>query len=308
MATSPKAGGAGANLPSVLGGALMFALLVIALFMQVTGMKTSSASPTSSPASSPTASTSEDTPQAPPDPATPVSTASTLPPPSSWFITPSPAGLNPKVQPEVSQAAANAFNSDPFVAKLAAMGVVFFAGDDHTATPGDLPAPGECLLVSHDVTDPRPYKDGVKRILSVQDANRTCTPGAVHSSRLANALLAKTNCPSTDNFRPSTSLTNKVKKALVAAADLHPSSTEFSKIELDHLAPETLCGASVVKNFAVMPPTSKTQKGTYNGKDYPEQQLYWHVTKHGLSVSEALYRLLSDWPTSLSGLEPGAAS
>jgi hypothetical protein len=215
----------------------------------------------------------------------------------AYAIKASPAGKNKGVQPAVSQKAADAFNSDPWVAKLAAMGVQFADGDDKSTVLGGN-APASCPITYRDVTKPAAEKNGTHLTINVAVENKTCTPGVIHTARMANALEKATNCSNTGNFRPAANLTNRVKRTMIDSEGL--SQKDWGKIELDHLVPESLCAASDVRNLWAQPPTEETQKSTTNAKDYVETQLASRSNKGVISVSEAVYWMLTDWSTALS--------
>ena len=221
--------------------------------------------------------------------------------PTTWAISPSPAGANAAAVPAVSQAAADAFNKDPWVAKLSGIGVQFVTADDSKTVLGieTPPAAGACHLDYRTIVDLNPKKNGRK--ITAAMPPKSCAPGAIDVPRMANALLAKKRCVNTAGYRPSSYQTNKYKVIMFAAEEPRVTA-DSSLVELDHNAPLELCGATAARNLWNEPPTSADQVGTLNGKDYVENHLATLVEHGNISVSQASYLLLNDWTTALVGL------
>lgn len=175
---------------------------------------------------------------------------------------------------------ATVFGADPWVAKLAHLGVEFVTADDSRSVLGPLPTscpvagPPAAAVPSH-----------------------ACTPGAISVPRMTAALVGRTVCGPTSSFRPPASATAPVKVAAMRAEHL---SSPLAITELDHLVPLELCGASSTSNLWAEPPLPNATS-TLNPKDKIESALAAKVRAGKMSASEAAYRIASGWTTALTG-------
>lgn len=156
---------------------------------------------------------------------------------------------------------------------------------------GPVPAPGSCHL-RYAGREPLP------------DPN--CTPGAVDTA-VSQANLARTVCRKggyTSSVRPPESVTNAIKRRLLAAYGIPASDT--SKYELDHLVELSGGGSSDVRNLwpeKNVLYTGPASSFVHNDKDRVEAYLF-NAQCSGKASLAAIQRAVSqNWTTAVTVLD-----
>lgn len=133
-----------------------------------------------------------------------------------------------------------------------------------------------------------------------------CTPGAVDGA-VTDTNTRDTVCRSggyTDAVRPPASLTEPVKRKLLAAYGI--PAADIGKYELDHLVPLNSGGASDVRNLWPEPNTFKIYRPSAvirNDKDAVEAYLWRRGICAGkATVSAVQLALARDWTTAVATL------
>lgn len=134
-----------------------------------------------------------------------------------------------------------------------------------------------------------------------------CTPGAV-DSRVNAANIASTICVPgySRTVRPSTSVTDRIKRAQMAAYGV--SSEPPSDFELDHLISLELGGAP--EDVANLWPEPLSGGSNAHQKDAVENYLHEQVCRNAIPLSEAQRQIATDWETVFRGrnLQPATES
>jgi len=116
-----------------------------------------------------------------------------------------------------------------------------------------------------------------------------CTPGATNPA-VTQATISTTICKPgwTATIRPSTSVTNRIKKEAIAAyGDYAGAAT--GNYELDHLISLELGGApDAVANLW-------PEKGLHNAKDPVENAAKRAVCAHQLTLADAQHAIATNW-------------
>ena len=156
---------------------------------------------------------------------------------------------------------------------------------------GPLPAPGSCHE-GHEGNQVLP--------------DHHCTPGAI-DPRVTQATLKETICRAggyTASVRPPAALTEKAKRALLAAYGLTGAPGEY---ELDHLVPLEAGGASDVRNLwpeqnIGSPHEVDPHAEGLNAKDGVEGRLHEAICAGQVSLAAAQQAIAADWTTALARL------
>lgn len=118
-----------------------------------------------------------------------------------------------------------------------------------------------------------------------------CTPGATNPA-VTQATISATICTSgwTATIRPSTSITNKIKKEAIAAYGDYAGATP-GNYELDHLISLELGGApDAIANLW-------PEKGLHNAKDPVENAAKRAVCAHQITLTDAQHAIATNWIT-----------
>jgi hypothetical protein len=141
--------------------------------------------------------------------------------------------------------------------------------------------------------------------------DRACTPGAI-DPRVTEASLPETLCRQggyTASVRPPAAVTDAFKKLSRAA---YTSTGKSTQVELDHLVPLGLGGASDARNLWPEPnvgdPTQfdRRASGGSNAKDGVESRLNRAVCDDEVTLVAAQEAIATNWYTaeSVLGIEP----
>lgn len=126
-----------------------------------------------------------------------------------------------------------------------------------------------------------------------------CTPGAVDPA-VTQANLGSTVCGSvgyTGKIRPPSSATGRAKAALLGAYSMDYSKT----IELDHLVPLSLGGASSTSNLWPEP-NKAGATSTLNPKDETEGHLLSLLCSRQVPLADVQKAVATDWTKALAVL------
>lgn len=125
--------------------------------------------------------------------------------------------------------------------------------------------------------------------------DRTCTPGQT-DPRVTQGDLRTTVCRRgyTASVRPPKEVTHQIK--LQVTRDYGIATVPFSQIELDHLIPLSLGGASTLRNLW---PELRNGRANAGDKDVVEQALQHEVCAGRLSLEQAQRAIATNWQTAL---------
>lgn len=144
---------------------------------------------------------------------------------------------------------------------------------------------------SHPSTAPTPQGGTCRAHDGLPDP--TCTPGET-DPRVTQADIGSTICRRgyTASVRPPAEVTHQIKIERTRAYGI--PDVPFSEIELDHLIPLSLGGASTDKNL-----WPELRRGAHNAadKDKVEQALQDRVCQGRESLAEAQRAIAADWQT-----------
>jgi hypothetical protein len=133
-----------------------------------------------------------------------------------------------------------------------------------------------------------------------------CTPGAI-DPRVTQANIASTICTRgyTATVRPSTSVTDRIKREQMAAYSLQ--GQRLADYELDHLISLELGGAPA--EVANLWPESWTGDSNAHQKDAVENYLHEQVCNGSMSLADAQRMIATDWRSVYAnrGLQPAAS-
>ncbi len=120
-----------------------------------------------------------------------------------------------------------------------------------------------------------------------------CTPGDV-DPRVTQDSIASTICRRgySSSVRPPEAVTHEIKVRLVAAYGL--SGTPFARLELDHLVPLSLGGASDERNLW---PEPRGGPSGAEAKDVVEVRLHDQVCSGAVELRVAQQAIARDWRT-----------
>ncbi len=116
-----------------------------------------------------------------------------------------------------------------------------------------------------------------------------CTPGATNPA-VTQATIGTTICTSgwTATIRPSTSVTNRIKREAIAAYGAYAGMAP-GNYELDHLISLELGGApDAIANLW-------PEKGLHNAKDPVENAAKRAVCAHQLTLTDAQHAIATNW-------------